>query len=131
MGKLGRFAPASRRDDRTLSKTGPPEADPEAGHHSGGRRLLSSLKPRSVAGQVFLLQLVVVLLLIATAVVVLVIQDRNRAIQEAGDRSLVAAESFANAPGTAQAMQSDDPTAALQPPPRRCARRPGSTTSWR
>ncbi|MFH9549588.1 SpoIIE family protein phosphatase [Streptomyces sp. NPDC017435] len=115
MGKLGRFAPASRRDDRTLSKTGPPEADPEAGHHSAGRRLLSSLKPRSVAGQVFLLQLVVVLLLIATAVVVLVIQDRNRAIQEAGDRSLVAAESFANAPGTAQAMQSDDPTAALQP----------------
>jgi serine phosphatase RsbU (regulator of sigma subunit)/PAS domain-containing protein len=73
------------------------------------------LKPRSVAGQVFLLQLVVVLLLIATAVVVRVIQDRNRAIQEAGDRSLVAAESFANAPGTAEAMQSGDPTAALQP----------------
>jgi serine phosphatase RsbU (regulator of sigma subunit)/PAS domain-containing protein len=72
-------------------------------------------KPRSVAGQVFLLQLVVVLLLIATAVVVLVIQDRNRAIQEAADRSLVAAESFANAPGTAEAMKSDDPTAALQP----------------
>ncbi|MET9408490.1 SpoIIE family protein phosphatase [Streptomyces sp. NPDC002935] len=71
--------------------------------------------PRSVAGQVFLLQLVVVLLLIATAVVVLVIQDRNRAIQEAGDRSLVAAESFANAPGTAEAMKSDDPTAELQP----------------
>ena len=71
--------------------------------------------PRSVAGQVFLLQLGVVLLLIATAVLVLVIQDRNRAIHEAGDRSLVAAESFANAPGTAEAMQSDDPTAALQP----------------
>lgn len=68
-----------------------------------------------MASQVFLLQLVVVLLLIATAVVVLVIQDRNRAIQEAGDRSLVAAESFANAPGTAEAMESDDPTEALQP----------------
>nr|WP_238426342.1 SpoIIE family protein phosphatase [Streptomyces adustus] len=73
------------------------------------------MTPRSVAGQVFLLQLVVVLLLIATAVVVLVFQDRNRAIEEAGERSLVAAESFANAPGTAEAMQSDDPTAALQP----------------
>ncbi|MDX3524991.1 SpoIIE family protein phosphatase [Streptomyces sp. ID05-39B] len=77
--------------------------------------MLSLRKPRSVASQVFLLQLVVVLLLITTAVVVLVIQDRNRAIQEAGDRSLVAAESFANAPGTAEAMESDDPTAALQP----------------
>ncbi|WP_405966938.1 SpoIIE family protein phosphatase [Streptomyces sp. NBC_00015] len=96
-------------------KGGTPEADPKARHRSAGRRLLSLRKPRSVAGQVFLLQLVVVLLLITTAVVVLVIQDRNRAIQEAGDRSLVAAESFANAPGTAEAMKSDDPTAALQP----------------
>ncbi|MEU8990445.1 SpoIIE family protein phosphatase [Streptomyces sp. NPDC048558] len=96
-------------------KAGPPESGPEARHGSAGRRGLSLLKPRSFAGQVFLLQLVVVLLLIATAVVALVIQDRNRAIQEAADRSLVAAESFANAPGTAEAMQSDDPTAALQP----------------
>ncbi|MFE5894747.1 SpoIIE family protein phosphatase [Streptomyces sp. NPDC056462] len=96
-------------------KAGPPESGPEARHDSAGRRGLSLLKPRSFAGQVFLLQLVVVLLLIATAVVALVIQDRNRAIQEAADRSLVAAESFANAPGTAEAMQSDDPTAALQP----------------
>ncbi|KPI29952.1 signal transduction histidine kinase regulating citrate/malate metabolism [Actinobacteria bacterium OV320] len=115
MGKLGQSVPASRRADRVPPKGGPPEADPKARQHSAGRRLLSLRKPRSVAGQVFLLQLVVVLLLIATAVVVLVIQDRNRAIQEAGDRSLVAAESFANAPGTAEAMKSDDPTAALQP----------------
>ncbi len=96
-------------------KAGPPESGGEARHRSVGRRVLSLLKPRSVAGQVFRLQLVVVLLLIATAVVALVIQDRNRAIQEAGDRSLVAAESFANAPGTAEAMTSDDPTAELQP----------------
>ncbi|MGW0915390.1 SpoIIE family protein phosphatase [Streptomyces sp. NPDC002784] len=115
MGKLGRYVPASRRGDRVPPKARPPEADPEARHHSAGRRVLSALKPRSVAGQVFLLQLVVVLLLITTAVVALVIQDRNRAIREAGDRSLVAAEAFANAPGTAEAMTSDDPTAALQP----------------
>ncbi|MFF3891502.1 SpoIIE family protein phosphatase [Streptomyces sp. NPDC001914] len=75
----------------------------------------SLLTPRSVAGQVFLLQLAVVLLLIATAVVVLVFQDRNRAIREAGDRSLAVAETFANAPGTAAAMKSKDPTALLQP----------------
>ncbi|MGW0719198.1 SpoIIE family protein phosphatase [Streptomyces sp. NPDC002778] len=115
MGKLGRYVPASRRDDRVPPKARPPEADPEARHPSAARRVLSALKPRSVAGQVFLLQLVVVLLLITTAVVALVIQDRNRAIREAGDRSLVAAEAFANAPGTAEAMTSDDPTAALQP----------------
>ncbi|WP_328868777.1 SpoIIE family protein phosphatase [Streptomyces sp. NBC_00287] len=115
MGRLGRFVLASRRGDRVPPKAGPPETGPEARHHAAGRRVLSLLKPRSVAGQVFLLQLVVLLLLIATAVVVLVIQDRNRAIQEAGDRSLVAAESFANARGTAEAMTSDDPTAELQP----------------
>ncbi|MCT7350998.1 SpoIIE family protein phosphatase [Streptomyces sp. 15-116A] len=84
-------------------------------HPSTGRRVLSLRKPRSVAGQFFLLQLVVVLLLIATGVLVLVFQDRSRAIDEAGERSLVAAESFANAPGTAEAMKSDDPTAVLQP----------------
>ncbi|WP_260860111.1 SpoIIE family protein phosphatase [Streptomyces cupreus] len=115
MGRLGRYVLASRRGDRVPPKAGPPESGPEARHHSAGRRVLSLLKPRSVAGQVFLLQLVVVLVLIATAVVALVIQDRNRAIQEAGDRSLVAAEAFANASGTAEAMTSDDPTAALQP----------------
>ncbi|MCX5001169.1 SpoIIE family protein phosphatase [Streptomyces sp. NBC_00638] len=109
-----------RRGDRVPPKAGPPkagppEAGPEARHHSAGRRVRSLLKPRSVAGQVFLLQLVVVLLLIATAVVALVLQDRNRAIREAGDRSLAVAETFANAPGTAEAMKSKDPTAALQP----------------
>ncbi|MFE7933433.1 SpoIIE family protein phosphatase [Streptomyces sp. NPDC057456] len=115
MGKLGQSVPASRRAGRVSPKGGPPEAGPKAHHRTTGRRLPFLRKPHSVAGQVFLLQLAVVLLLVATAVVVLVIQDRNRAIQEAGDRSLVAAESFANAPGTAEAMQSDDPTAALQP----------------
>ncbi|MFD9498074.1 SpoIIE family protein phosphatase [Streptomyces sp. NPDC060035] len=115
MGKLGRYVPAARRRDRVPPKARPPEARPDTRRHSAGRRVLSLLKRRSVASQVFLLQLGVVLLLIATAVVALVIQDRNRAIQEAGDRSLVAAESFANAPGTAAAMKSDDPTAALQP----------------
>ncbi|MGV9554543.1 SpoIIE family protein phosphatase [Streptomyces sp. NPDC003522] len=114
-----------RRNGRVPPEAGPPEAGPEAPRPSAPRRVLASLKPRSVAGQVFLLQLVVVLLLIATAVVVLVVQDRNRAIQEAGDRSLVAAESFANAPGTAKAMESDDPTAALQPHAEAVRRRTG------
>ncbi|MFE7889736.1 SpoIIE family protein phosphatase [Streptomyces sp. NPDC057412] len=124
MGKLGRYAPARRQGDRVPPegggdrvppRGGAPVATPKARHRSAGRRLLSWRKPRSVAGQVFLLQLVVVLLLIATAVAALVIQDRNRALQEAKDRSLVTAEAFANARGTAAAMESDDPTAELQP----------------
>ncbi|WP_406839653.1 SpoIIE family protein phosphatase [Streptomyces sp. AHU1] len=115
MGKLGRYVPIGRRGDRVPPKAGPAKAGPKAHRRSTGRRAWSRLTPRSVAGQVFLLQLVVVLLLIATAVVALVIQDRNRAIQEAGDRSLAVAETFANAPGTAEAMQSKNPTAALQP----------------
>ncbi|MFJ7962151.1 SpoIIE family protein phosphatase [Streptomyces sp. NPDC096324] len=115
MGKLGRHVPASRRGDHVQPKAGPPESGPEAHRRSAGRRVRSLLTPRSVAGQVFLLQLAVVLLLIATAVVVLVFQDRNRAIREAGDRSLAVAQTFANAPGTAAAMKSKDPTAALQP----------------
>ncbi|MFH8389221.1 SpoIIE family protein phosphatase [Streptomyces sp. NPDC018036] len=115
MGKLGRKVPASRRGDRVPPKTGPPKTGPGAHRRSAGTRLRSLLTPRSVAGQVFLLQLVVVLMLITTAVVVLVIQDRNRAIREAADRSLAVAESFANAPGTAAAMKSKHPTALLQP----------------
>ncbi|MET7983151.1 MULTISPECIES: SpoIIE family protein phosphatase [unclassified Streptomyces] len=115
MGKLGRYVPASQRGDRVPPKAGPPEAGPEAGHQSAGRRARSLLTPHTVAGQVFLLQLAVVLLLITTAVVALVLQDRSRALREAGDRSLAVAETFANAPGTAAAMKSKDPTAALQP----------------
>lgn len=115
MGNIGRNAPADRRDERVPPGDGPVDGGPGARRGGAWRRGLTRVKPRTVAGQVFLLQLVVVLVLVAIAVVVLVIQDRNRAIQEARDRSLVAAESFANAPGTAEAMQSDDPTAALQP----------------
>ncbi|MEV5935088.1 SpoIIE family protein phosphatase [Streptomyces sp. NPDC052079] len=105
----------SRRDARVPPKARPPDSGQEARRGAAGRHALSLLRPRSVAGQVFLLQLVVVLVLIATAVVALVIQDRNTVIEEAGDRSLVVAESFAKAPGTPEAMRSDDPTAALQP----------------
>ncbi|MFE1292535.1 SpoIIE family protein phosphatase [Streptomyces sp. NPDC058751] len=115
MGRFRRHVPTGRRGDRVPPKAGQREDDPKARHRSAGKRVRSLLTPRTVAGQVFLLQLTVVLLLIATALVVLVVHDRNRALQEAGDRSLAVAETFANAPGTAAAMKSDDPTAALQP----------------
>ncbi len=73
------------------------------------------LSGRSVAGQVFVLHLVIVLLLVVAAVVALVLQVRRDSTQEARNRSLAVAETFANAPGMVEALESPDPTAVLQP----------------
>lgn len=77
--------------------------------------LRSALSGRSVAGQVFLLQVVIVLVLVVSAVVALVLQVRHDSTKEAKNRSLAVAETFANAPGTREALSSSDPTAVLQP----------------
>ncbi|MFF4352744.1 SpoIIE family protein phosphatase [Streptomyces sp. NPDC001530] len=70
---------------------------------------------RSVAGQVFLLQLTVVVLLVAAALVALVVQARRDSMTDARDRTLAAAQAFANSPGVVAAINSPDPTAVLQP----------------
>ncbi|WTI18465.1 SpoIIE family protein phosphatase [Streptomyces sp. NBC_00820] len=77
--------------------------------------LRAAVTGRSVAGQVFLLQVVIVLLLVVSAVVAQVLQVRHDSILEARNRSLAVAESYANAPGTAAALRAPDPTALLQP----------------
>ncbi|WP_424871413.1 SpoIIE family protein phosphatase [Streptomyces sp. SAI-229] len=82
-------------------------------HPAAGLR--SVLSGRSVAGQVFVLYLVIVLLLVVAAVVALVLQVRRDSTQEARNRSLAVAETFANAPGMTEALDSPDPTAVLQP----------------
>ncbi|MFI5816208.1 SpoIIE family protein phosphatase [Streptomyces sp. NPDC051643] len=89
---------------------------PEGPRERTGRAaiLRSALSGRSVAGQVFLLQVVIVLLLVVSAVVALVLQVRHDSTQEARNRSLAVAETFANSPGTREALSSADPTAALQ-----------------
>nr|WP_309505139.1 SpoIIE family protein phosphatase [Streptomyces sp. KM273126] len=69
----------------------------------------------SVAGQVFILQLLLVLVLVVGATTALVLQARSQAATEAGGRSLAVAETFAHSPGLPQAMSSDNPTALLQP----------------
>ncbi|MGA4539470.1 SpoIIE family protein phosphatase [Uniformispora flossi] len=74
-----------------------------------------SRHPRSIAGQVFLLQAVVVVLLVAGAAVALVLQALRDSDRDARHRTLAAAESFANAPGTAAALADPDPSATLQP----------------
>lgn len=75
----------------------------------------SFLRMRSLAGQVFLLQVAIVVLIVAAAVAALVLQSRADSEREARNRSVAVAETFANAPGMEAALESPDPTAVLQP----------------
>ncbi|WP_432585275.1 SpoIIE family protein phosphatase [Streptomyces sp. HD1123-B1] len=70
---------------------------------------------RSIAGQVFAVQVVLVVVLIVVATVALVLQARNDSEQEAINRSTAVAQTFATSPGTATAMTSSNPSAVLQP----------------
>lgn len=82
---------------------------------SAGSWLRSLLNLRTAAGQVFVMQIVIVVLLVAAAVTALVLQAGRDSTREAARQALTAAETFANAPGTVQALNSGDPTAVLQP----------------
>ncbi|MCQ9178393.1 SpoIIE family protein phosphatase [Streptomyces sp. IBSBF 2953] len=75
----------------------------------------STLGGRSLAAQVFVLQVVIVLLLVVAAVVALLLQVRHDTTQEARNRSVAVAQTFANSPGMVAALDSPDPTAILQP----------------
>ncbi|PYC88320.1 histidine kinase [Streptomyces tateyamensis] len=63
----------------------------------------------------FALQIVVVLLLVVAAVSALVLQSERDSAQEARNRSLAVAQTFAASPGIVAALASPDPTALLQP----------------
>ncbi|MBT2389145.1 SpoIIE family protein phosphatase [Streptomyces sp. ISL-1] len=80
---------------------------------------------RTVAGQVFLLQLAIVVLLVAAAMVALVLQSRADSEREARNRSVAVAETFAHAPGIEAALKSPDPTAILQPRAEEARKRSG------
>ncbi|MFD8704511.1 SpoIIE family protein phosphatase [Kitasatospora sp. NPDC059648] len=90
------------------------------GRPHGRQQLPRAKRPRparrrSVAGQVFALQILVVLLLVAGAAVALVVQSHNDADREARNRSVAVAQTFAHSPGMVEALRSPDPTAVLQP----------------
>ncbi|MEW1908291.1 SpoIIE family protein phosphatase [Kitasatospora sp. NPDC085895] len=70
---------------------------------------------RSVAGQVFVLQVVIVLLLVVAAGIELVLQSRRDITREAANRSLAVAQAFANSPGIIEALSTPEPTVVLQP----------------
>jgi len=78
-------------------------------------RFRGALSVRSVAGQVFLLQLLIVLLLVVAAGVESVLQSRTASADEARNRSLAVAQTFASSPGIVPALAAPDPTAILQP----------------
>ncbi|MFJ8596923.1 SpoIIE family protein phosphatase [Streptomyces sp. NPDC093598] len=87
----------------------------EPGTRPRGARRRGLPRVRSVAGQVFLLQLVIMVLFAAAAGGALVVQARDSSTQEAWLLSKGVAQSFARAPGTLDAMKSGDPTVLLQP----------------
>ncbi|TDU74866.1 GAF domain-containing protein [Streptomyces sp. KS 21] len=90
-------------------------ARPPEGRARRPQRLSSLLSVRSVAGEVFLLQLAVVVLLVAAAVAALVVQARSAAMLDARHRTLAAAGTFAESPGIVAALRSPHPSAVLQP----------------
>ncbi|WP_455359189.1 hypothetical protein [Streptomyces sp. SYSU K21746] len=61
------------------------------------------------------MQAAAALVLAAATLAVLVVQAQRRSTEEALDRSLSVAVAFRDAPGTAAAMRSADPSAVLQP----------------
>ncbi|MET7917475.1 SpoIIE family protein phosphatase [Streptomyces avermitilis] len=90
-----------------------PVRHPPTGRSRDRRAFL--LTPRSTAGQVFLLQVVIVVLLVAAAVAAMVLEAARDAVQQARRDSIVAAQSFASAPGMVEALRGPHPTAVLQP----------------
>ncbi|MFD9675108.1 SpoIIE family protein phosphatase [Streptomyces sp. NPDC059981] len=70
---------------------------------------------RTVAGQVFVLQVAIVVLLAAGALLALLLQSKHDIDREARNRSVAVAETFAHSLGLPAALKSSDPSAVLQP----------------
>ncbi|WP_432071334.1 PAS domain-containing protein, partial [Streptomyces sp. AA1529] len=81
----------------------------------GGGERGSRLVVRSVAGQVFVLQLTIVLLLVLAAAAGLAWQARLADVRSARERSRACAATLALSPSTAAALRSSRPTGKLQP----------------
>ncbi|WP_354644266.1 SpoIIE family protein phosphatase [Kitasatospora camelliae] len=91
----------------------PPDRGAPTTRGPGGIRAL--LTVRSVAGRVFLVELLIVLVLVAAAVAAMVLQARSSTVSDARRVTRGVAESFAHAPGVAAALDGPDPSATLQP----------------
>ncbi|WND39890.1 SpoIIE family protein phosphatase [Streptomyces sp. BB1-1-1] len=78
------------------------------------RRVRSWRGIRSVAGQIFALQVVVVMVLVASAAIALLLQSRSDAERGARQRSLAVAAAVASSPAVEQAVTAGRTSAALQ-----------------
>ncbi|WP_236238758.1 SpoIIE family protein phosphatase/ATP-binding protein [Streptomyces sp. CC228A] len=78
-------------------------------------RSLAERLPRSVAGQVFVLQVTLVVLLVLGALLALLLQSRADIDRAARNSSVAVAETFAHAPGLLEALEQPDPSEVLQP----------------
>ncbi|MFJ3232080.1 SpoIIE family protein phosphatase [Streptomyces sp. NPDC086787] len=78
-------------------------------------RSVTGRSPRSVAGQVFVLQVALVVLLVLGAVIALVLQSERDTSEEAKRRSVAVAQTFAHSPGVLAALKTSDPSKVLQP----------------
>ncbi|WP_308286603.1 SpoIIE family protein phosphatase [Streptomyces griseorubiginosus] len=73
----------------------------------------------------FLVQSLIVLLLVVAAVACIMLQAAYDAVRQGRRESVVAAQSFASAPGVSLALRSPDPTAVLQPRAEQARKRAG------
>ncbi|MER8006717.1 SpoIIE family protein phosphatase [Streptomyces sp. NPDC094149] len=73
----------------------------------------------------FLVQSAIVVLLVVVAVASIVLQAARDAVRQGRRESVVAAQSFASAPGVSLALRSPDPTAVLQPRAEEARKRAG------
>ncbi|MEE4543937.1 SpoIIE family protein phosphatase [Streptomyces sp. V4-01] len=110
----GERPPSSRPGGRSRPGGGGRRERPGP-RQAGKRSRWHALSARSLAGQVFLLQVVIVLLLVTFAVAELFTQARQDTTQDARHQSLAVAQTFANSPGIVADLQSAHPTALLQP----------------
>jgi sensor histidine kinase regulating citrate/malate metabolism len=72
-------------------------------------------RERSVAQQIFLLQILTVLLIVVVAVVLAYVDARGDQRDSATIRSVDIAEAVADAPGVVEALDDPDPSASIQP----------------
>ncbi|MEU5594022.1 SpoIIE family protein phosphatase [Streptomyces sp. NPDC020298] len=78
-----------------------------------------------MAGRVFLLEVGIVVLLVVAAVVAVVLQAARDAVAQGRRESVVAAQSFASAPGMVQALRGPHPSVVLQPRAEEARKRAG------
>ena len=72
-------------------------------------------RPRTLAGQAVALQLAVVLVIVVSAAALALLDARFDGLRAARDQVRSVAVSIADAPSTARALESPDPSTSLQP----------------